>query len=185
MHINSPITGVYSIRKVYASFLLNRKLNSRRHVLFCFFHKVASFKTLSILLIIFIPNGLFFLNSLHRSISNLRGVGSDFIITMFYRDSCVQCKQCRPWSDAAVSDLGLHSLLMSLLWDARLKWVKQHYLFAFKSCVALRKHAYSNTLKILPPKMAIFQIKNSDSFHISAQKHRLWVLVRTASPRRF
>ena len=34
---------------------------------------------------------------------------------------------------------------------------------------ALRKHAYSNTLKILPPKMAIFQIKNSDIFHISAQ----------------
>ena len=27
--------------------------------------------------------------------------------------------------------------------------------------------------------------KKSDIFHISAQKHRLWVLVRTASPRRF
>ena len=35
-------------------------------------------------------------------------------------------------------------------------------------------------------KLEIFQIKNSDSFHISAQKkHRLWVLVRTASVRRF
>ena len=34
---------------------------------------------------------------------------------------------------------------------------------------SLRKHAYSNTVKILPPKMAIFQIKNSDIFHISAQ----------------
>ena len=34
---------------------------------------------------------------------------------------------------------------------------------------ALRKHAYSNTLKILSPKMAIFQIKKSDIFHISAQ----------------
>ena len=33
----------------------------------------------------------------------------------------------------------------------------------------LRKQSYSNTLKILPPKMAIFQIKNSDIFHISAQ----------------
>ena len=30
-----------------------------------------------------------------------------------------------------------------------------------------------------------FQIKNSDIFHISALKHRLLVLVRTASPRRF
>ena len=33
----------------------------------------------------------------------------------------------------------------------------------------LRKYAYSNTLKILPPKNGIFQIKNSDIFHISAQ----------------
>ena len=33
----------------------------------------------------------------------------------------------------------------------------------------LRKHAYSNILKILPPKTESFQIKNSDIFHISAQ----------------
>ena len=34
---------------------------------------------------------------------------------------------------------------------------------------SLRKHAYSNILKILPPKTENFQIKNSDLFHISAQ----------------
>ena len=34
---------------------------------------------------------------------------------------------------------------------------------------ALRKHAYSNTLKILAPKNENFQIKNSDIFHISAR----------------
>ena len=34
----------------------------------------------------------------------------------------------------------------------------------------LRKHAYSNILKILPPKKENFQIKNSDIFHILAQK---------------
>ena len=34
---------------------------------------------------------------------------------------------------------------------------------------SLRKHAYSNILKVLPPKNENFQIKNSDSFHISAQ----------------
>ena len=33
----------------------------------------------------------------------------------------------------------------------------------------LRKHAYSNILKLLPPKNENFQIKNSDIFHISAQ----------------
>ena len=33
----------------------------------------------------------------------------------------------------------------------------------------LRKHAYSNVLKILQPKKENFQIKNSDMFHMSAQ----------------
>ena len=33
----------------------------------------------------------------------------------------------------------------------------------------LRKHAYSNTLKILPPKNGNFSDKISDIFHISAQ----------------
>ena len=35
--------------------------------------------------------------------------------------------------------------------------------------LALRKHAYSNIKKISPPKSEIFQIKNSDTFHIPAQ----------------
>ena len=34
---------------------------------------------------------------------------------------------------------------------------------------SLRKHAYSNILKILSPKNENFQIKNSDFFHVSAQ----------------
>ena len=33
----------------------------------------------------------------------------------------------------------------------------------------LRKHAYSNILRILPPKNENFQMKTSDIFHISAQ----------------
>ena len=37
------------------------------------------------------------------------------------------------------------------------------------SLSTLRKHAYSNTLKILPPKNENFQIINSDIFYISAQ----------------
>ena len=49
----------------------------------------------------FMPSRLFYLNSLNRSISSKRGVLSVFIITMFYRNSCTKCKQCRPWSDAA------------------------------------------------------------------------------------
>ena len=39
---------------------------------------------------------------------------------------------------------------------------------------ALRKHAYSNILKILPPKNENFQIKIFDIFHISAQNIDCW-----------
>ena len=39
---------------------------------------------------------------------------------------------------------------------------------------SLRKHAYSNILKILPPKNENFQIKNSEIFHISAQNIDCW-----------
>ena len=49
----------------------------------------------------------------------------------------------------------------------------------------LRKHTYSNILKISSPKME----KNSDKkfwyFSYFCSKHRLWVLVRTALARRF
>ena len=38
-----------------------------------------------------------------------------------------------------------------------------------KRTFALRKHSYSNILKILPPKPKNFQINNYDIFHISAQ----------------
>ena len=38
-----------------------------------------------------------------------------------------------------------------------------------KMYIALRKHAFSNILKILPPKNEKFLIKNSDDLHISAQ----------------
>ena len=48
----------------------------------------------------------------------------------------------------------------------------------------LRKHAYSNILKILLPKNGNFQIKKLIIFNFCT-KHRLWVPVRTASMRRF
>ena len=41
---------------------------------------------------------------------------------------------------------------------------------AFQLHITLRKHTYSNILKISPPKKTEnFQIKDSDIFHISAQ----------------
>ena len=58
------------------------------------------------------------------------------------------------------------------------------YLFCiFKG--PLRKHANSNILKISPPKDWKFSAKNSDIFSYFCSKHRLGVLVRTASARWF
>ena len=49
----------------------------------------------------------------------------------------------------------------------------------------LRKHAYSNILKTLQPKRGKFSDKKFWYFSYFCSKHRLWVPVRTASPRRF
>ena len=54
-----------------------------------------------------------------------------------------------------------------------------------QSSDTLRKHAYSNILKFLPRKNENFQIKKFLIFIHFCSKHRLWVLVRNASPRRF
>ena len=48
-------------------------------------------------------------------------------------------------------------------WSLSLLW------WFFAKTQPLRKHTYSNILKILPPKNENFQMKNSDIFHISAQ----------------
>ena len=53
------------------------------------------------------------------------------------------------------------------------------------SLSSLRKYAYSNIMKILLSKKGKFSDKNFDIFSYFAKKHRLWVLVRTASARRF
>ena len=46
--------------------------------------------------------------------------------------------------------------------------------YEYKCIPSLRKHAYSNILKFLPPKNENFQMKNSDNFHISAQNIDCW-----------
>ena len=84
----------------------------------------------------------------------------------------------------AGSDQGLHCLPRR---DKFFIVTKKLSFMFFVSCVymSLRKHAYSNILKISPPKTKSFQIKILILFSYFCSKHRLWVLVRTASARRF
>ena len=59
------------------------------------------------------PNGLFYNHISDRSVSNIWGVWLVFIITMFCRKSCIQCEQCRLWSDAAFCGVWSESALFA------------------------------------------------------------------------
>ena len=71
-------------------------------------------------------SGLFYLKSLDQSISSLRDVWSVFIIAIFIGKPVINANSVDPDQTlhSAASDLGLHCLPMSRLWDARHKWVK-------------------------------------------------------------
>ena len=71
------------------------------------------------------PKKLFYHNSLDRSISCIRGVWLVLLLSCF--EETIELNANSVYSDqmprSAASDLGLHCLSMSHLWDARLKWV--------------------------------------------------------------
>ena len=72
------------------------------------------------------PSGFFYFNSLDGFISYIRGVWLVFIIIIFAEISELNANSVDPdqMPHSAVSDLGLHCLPMSLLWGARVIWVK-------------------------------------------------------------
>ena len=73
----------------------------------------------------FMPSGLFYLNSLDRSISYIKGSWLVFflLLSCFVEMSEPNANSADPNQTprSVASDLGLHCLAMSLLWDARLK----------------------------------------------------------------
>ena len=84
------------------------------------------------------------------------------------------CGQRRLWSDCVDAQVDL-----SL-------WVYMPLgMFSHVAAHSSRKQAYSNILKISPPKTETFQIKKLWYFLYFCSKHRLWVPVRTPSAMRF
>ena len=72
----------------------------------------------------FMPNELFYLNSLDMSISYIRGVRF-LLLSCFVEISELNANSVDPDQPrSAASDLGLYCLPMSFLWDARLILVK-------------------------------------------------------------
>ena len=74
----------------------------------------------------------FYVHSSGRSISNIRGVWLVFIIPCFIEIPVFNANSVNPdqMPRSAASDLGLLCLLMSLVWDARLKWIRCQALFS-------------------------------------------------------
>ena len=75
------------------------------------------------------PNGIFYLKSLDKSISYIRGIWIDFLLLLlscFVEISEFNANRVDPDQTprSAASDLDLPCLSMSHLWDARLKWIK-------------------------------------------------------------
>ena len=67
------------------------------------------------------PSGLFYLNCLDRYIS-ISGVSGQFLFLTFFIESPVfNANSVDP--DQTPPDLGLYCLPVSLLWEARDKWV--------------------------------------------------------------
>ena len=70
------------------------------------------------------PNGLFYLNSSELSISNNRGIWLVLLLPCFIEIPEFNANSVDPDQTprSAASDLDLHSLPMSLLWDVRSKF---------------------------------------------------------------
>ena len=73
----------------------------------------------------FLPNGFFYLHSLGWSISNIKGVWLALLLSYFVEIYEINANSVDPdqMPCSAASDLGLHCLSLSHLWDARLLWV--------------------------------------------------------------
>ena len=88
------------------------------------------------------PNRLFYLNSLDRPISYIRG--DCLVLLPCFKETfelnlnanSVGTDQMR----SVASDLGLHCSSVSLLWDARLKWVEVQLFLKFPDCVVDTRH---------------------------------------------
>ena len=88
----------------------------------------------------FIPSGIFFLNSLYRSVFCLRVVWLNFVI-IFCRNIFLMQKKCKPWSDAAFSGVWSGSTLFAIIafeWTLRLNGLTRN--------TYLKKELYQNWL---------------------------------------
>ena len=88
----------------------------------------------------FMPNG-FYLDSFNQSISSMRVVWLVFLIPCFIEIPVFNASSADPdqMPSSVASDLGLNCLSMSLLWDARHKWVYRRNFSSDSWCLKMSK----------------------------------------------
>ena len=76
----------------------------------------------------FMPRELFYHNSLHRSISNRRGILVVLSKSFFMEIAVFNANSVDPDQTplSVTSDFGLNCFPISFLWNTRHKWVKVH-----------------------------------------------------------
>ena len=101
---------------------------------------------------------------------------SDLDLHRLFRPVCLNTKNNFPWSqDVRAFKVSLYNVVICHMKQMSVtaclvpieNWCV--YVSVFVCVISLRKYAYLDILKILPPKNKIFQIKNSNILHISAQ----------------
>ena len=100
------------------------------------------------------PGGFFCFNSLDRFIFNIKVVCLFFVFSCFVEISALNANSIDPdqMPHSAASDLGLHWLWMSHLWDARQRWVKQIYHSFFCILGSWKLFSRSNWIEWYPCK---------------------------------
>ena len=98
-------------------------LRMRRHQCLLSVHVIKYISHVTAHLNPFMSSRCSYFSSLDKFISYIIGVWLVFIIVMFYRNNNANNVDPDQTPRSAASDLGLHCLLMPLLWDARLIWV--------------------------------------------------------------
>ena len=101
-------------------------------------------------------------------------LGDVFLLNIFSLRTCVKCVMSVTHTDQ-VTKMHRFTLCLKTYFKARRENITKTCLYNFDS---LKSHFYIHVVKLGIAGVYII-------FLISAQKHRLWVLVRTASSRRF
>ena len=130
----------------------NKKEKHRPSTKYLYFHKITG------------PTLLFFWRKNRKINKSVSYLPTKFVFSILVETHFLRLITCPFLVFICMSFITRVPLCLSCRSLCVCQWFHMGRLF-----YTLRKHAYSNIWKILPPKIDIFRIKNSDIFHISTR----------------